>query len=188
MDFLNEFSKKVSHVARSVTEKSKESAELSRLNGELRDAQDALEKLYARYGEACFAMRQGGGDAEEAERLALRVRAAILQVEEAAARRDAAREMKRCPGCGAVHPKEARFCSGCGKRLPEETPKPEPVEPGTYCPGCGAKREDGELRCAVCGAAFDDPGETPTSPTALPKTPAGPDVEEPAEQDATGWD
>ena len=42
MDFLNEFSKKVSSVARSVTEKSKETAEVSRLNAELRDARDAL--------------------------------------------------------------------------------------------------------------------------------------------------
>ena len=47
MDFLNEFSKKVSSVARSVTEKSKETAEVSRLNAELRDARDALEKLRA---------------------------------------------------------------------------------------------------------------------------------------------
>ncbi len=186
MDFLNEFSKKVSSVARSVTEKSKESAELSRLNAELRQAQDALEKLYARYGKACFAVRQGG-DAEEAEQLALRVRAAILQVEEAAARRDAAREMKRCAGCGMVHPKEARFCSGCGKRLPEELPKPEPVEPGAYCPGCGAKREDGELRCAVCGAAFDAPGEPTPGIPAPPPVPAGPDVEEPLEQSAEDW-
>lgn len=189
MDFLNEFSKKVSSVARSVTEKSKETAEVSRLNAELRDARDALEKLYARYGKACFAMRQGGGDREAAEQLELRIRAAILREEEVAARRDAAREMKRCPGCGAVHPKEARFCSGCGKRLPEEAPKPEPVEPGEYCPGCGAKREDGELRCAVCGAAFDAPGEAPAPPAQpLPPAAAGPDVEEPDERDAADWE
>lgn len=189
MDFLNEFGKRVSNVARSVTEKSKESAEVSRLNAELRQAQDALEKLYARFGKVCFAMRQGVGSAETAEELALRIRAAILQEEEAAARRDAAREMKRCPGCGAVHPKEARFCSNCGKRLPEEAPKPEPVEPGEYCPDCGAKREYGELRCAVCGASFDAPGKGSTPPTPpLPTPPAGPDVEEPAAQDADDWE
>ena len=145
----------------------------------LRDARDALEKLYARYGKACFAMRQGGGDREAAEQLELRIRAAILREEEVAARRDAAREMKRCPGCGAVHPKEARFCSGCGKRLPEEAPKPEPVAVGEYCPACGAAREPGEVRCPVCGADFEPRAIGEPAPEIEPAAPDGPDIEEP---------
>ena len=118
MDFFNEFSKKVSSVARSVTEKSKESAEVTRLNAQLRDAREQLEGLYARYGKLCYALRAGGGSREAVEQLEVRIRAAQLEVDEIADKRDAAREMKRCASCGAVYPKEARFCSACGKRLP----------------------------------------------------------------------
>ena len=69
MDFLNEFGKRFSNVARSVSEKSKEGAELSRLNGEVKASEAALEQLYARYGRLCYARREGGGDPVVRERI-----------------------------------------------------------------------------------------------------------------------
>ena len=66
MDFLNEFSRRVSSVARSVTERSKESGEVQRLNAQLRTAQEELDKLYCRYGMACYELKLGGGGREEA--------------------------------------------------------------------------------------------------------------------------
>ena len=176
MDFLNEFGKRFTNVARSVTEKSKENAEVTRLNGELHAAEAALEQLFARFGRLCYS----GGGGEEAEALATRIRAAELLVRELTERRDAAREYKRCLSCGAVFPREAKFCSACGKRLPDEAPKPEPVAEGEYCPDCGALRENGEPRCPVCGAYFDAEPDAPdeTAPEAPAPAP-GLDVEEP---------
>ncbi len=179
MDFLNEFGKRFSSVARSVSEKSKEGAELSRLNGEVKAAEAALEQLYARYGQLCYARRAGGGDPEAIEALEVRIHAARLQLDEAVERRDAAREFKRCQGCGAVYPKEAKFCSACGKRLPDELPKPEPVAVGAYCPGCGALREGDEPRCPVCGAYYDAEPDAPALPAEPAPAPDAPDVEEP---------
>ena len=180
MDFLNEFSKRVSSVARSMAGNSKESAEVARLNSDLQAAEAALEQLYTRYGKACYALREGRGGAEVVDELALRIRAARLQVEEISGRRDAARELKRCLGCGAVFPKEARYCSACGKRLPEEAPKPEPAPAGEYCPNCGAAREGAAELCPVCGAAFvpQDGAEAPPAPV-LPAPDSARDVEEP---------
>ena len=175
MDFLNEFSKKFSSVARSVSGGSKEPAEVTRLNGELRDAEAALRQLYARYGQLCF---DGFGGGEEAEGLATRIRAGRLQVAELTDRRDAARDYKRCLSCGAVHPREAKFCSACGKRLPDAAPKPEPVAAGEYCPACGALREDDAPRCPVCGAYFDAEPEAPAPQAPAPEVGGG-DVEEP---------
>ena len=184
MDFLKEFSKQFTNVARSVSGAPKENPEAAKLNGDLKAARAALKELYARYGEACFALQEGKGNRDEAEALALRVRATLLQVEELTRRQEANRELKRCLNCGAVFPKEARFCSACGKKLPEEMPKPEPVEAGEYCPGGGAKRENGEARCPVCGAPFEPeaPAEEPPRPAPAPEY-AGPDVEEPDDTD-----
>ena len=180
MDFFKEFGKQVSNVARSVTDRSKESAEASKAAGELRAAREALEQLYARYGKACYALKNGRGNREAADELALRIRAAELQAQELAEAYDAAREARRCLSCGAVHPKQARFCSACGKRLPDEAPKPEPMDSAEYCLNCGAKREGGEARCAVCGADFGaQPRPEPVpAPEPAPLTDA-PDTEEP---------
>lgn len=175
MDFLNEFGKRFSNVARSVSGGSKEPAEVTRLNGELREAEAALEQLYARYGRLCF---DGFGGGEEAEGLSTRIRAGRLQVEELTDRRDAARDYKRCPGCGAIHAREAKFCSACGKRLPDAIPKPEPVAAGEYCPACGALREDDAPRCPVCGAYFDAEPEA-KAPTAPAPVMDASDIEEP---------
>ena len=178
MDILNEFSKRFSSMARSVTEKSKEKPEVSRLNAELRAAAAALEQLYARYGREHYAMQSGGGDAKVAEALAVRIHAALLQVEELTAQRDAAREYKRCLACGAIYPKEAKYCAACGKRLPDEFPKPRPAAVGEYCPDCGALREDDAPRCPVCGRYFDAEPEADAGAAPAPVY-AGPDVEEP---------
>ena len=180
MDFFKEFSKQFSSVARSVSEKSKEGAEVTRLTAELRSARETLEQLYCRYGRACYALQAGQGNPDAAAELVLRIRATELQVKELEVRREEAREYKRCPGCGAVYPKEAKFCSACGKKLPEEAPKPEPVEIGEYCPACGAKREGNESRCPGCGADFD-PQAAPQPAPDPGREPAidGADVEEP---------
>ena len=179
MDFFKEFGKQVTSVARSVTEKSKENAEANRLGGELRSAREGLERLYARYGKACYALQNGRGSRDEAAELTLRIRAEEARIEELSEAYDAAREMKRCLSCGAIFPREARFCSACGKRLPEEAPKPEPVAVGEYCPACGAAREPGEVRCPVCGADFEPRAIGEPAPEIEPAAPDGPDIEEP---------
>lgn len=178
MDYLKEFGKQVSHVARSVSGKPKGGSELSRLNAEVKAAEDALEKLYARYGKASYALNRGSGDARALEDLAVQVHAAQLRLGELTEQRDAARQFKRCPSCGTVHPNQAKFCSACGKRLPDEAPRPEPMAEGEYCPGCGALREGGEARCPVCGAYFDAPVPQPDS-ISKPEPEPGPDIEEP---------
>lgn len=179
MDFFKEFSKQFSSVARSVTEKNSRSAEANRLGGELRSAREGLERLYARYGKACYALQNGRGSRDEAAELALRIRAEEERIGELSDAYDAAREVKRCLSCGAMFPKEARFCSACGKRLPEEDPKPEPVAEGEYCPACGAAREPGDLRCPVCGADFGAPSIGEPAPALETDAPDGHDIEEP---------
>jgi len=179
MDFFKEFSRQFSGKGRAASEKAKEGAELNRLSAGLSEAEAALNALFARYGRACYAIRAGRGNPNAAQELALRIRAAELQVEELTAARDAARELKRCLNCGAVFGREARFCSACGKKLPEEAPKPEPVAPGEYCPECGAKREEGDARCPVCGRDFS----VPLAPESAPIEPIYDDLPAPEEPD-----
>ncbi len=186
MDFFNEVSKKFSSVARSVSEKTKESVEVTRLTGDLRNARNELEQLYNSYGKACYALREGEGDAKTADGFADQIRVLLGRIEDLSNQRDELKDVRRCPGCGAVQPRDARFCSSCGKRMPEDAPEVKPDPDREYCPFCGAEKEPESRFCRVCGKTFGIEEETPDAPTGEQARPIDSiDAEEPAGEDAT---
>lgn len=181
MEFFNDLSKRFSNVAKSVTEKTKDSVEVTRIASDLRIQKNALEQLYTELGKVCFALRMGSGNSEQAEQLADRIQRTLNRIEELTAQRDAIRDVRRCPGCGAVMAKDARFCSACGHRMPEDAPSTEDNGPADaeYCPDCGAMRNAGEKFCSVCGKSFE-PAEAPEpQPEPAPVEAAEINTEEP---------
>lgn len=180
MEFFNDLSKRFSNVAKSVTEKTKDSVEVTRIASDLRIQRNALEQLYTELGKVCFALRMGEGDSEQAEQLAERIQRTRERIDELSAQRDAIRDVRRCPGCGAVMARDARFCSACGRRMPEDAPKSAENDPtdAEYCPDCGAQRSEGEKFCTVCGKSFE-PVDTPEAAPVEPAEAAPIDVEEP---------
>ena len=163
MDFFNDLSKRFSSVARSVTEKARDSVESTRLASDLRVQKNALEQLYTELGRLCYDIRMDKGDADQAEQLFDKIQRSRERIEELTAQRDAIRDVRRCPSCGGVMSRDARFCSACGKRLPEEAPVPEPESPADaeYCPECGAQRTADEKFCSVCGKPFEPAAPEP---------------------------
>ena len=157
MEFFNDLSKRFSNVAKSVTEKTKDGVEVTRIASDLRIQRNALEQLYTELGKVCYAIRMGDGDAEQAEQLSARIQRTRARIDELTAQRDAIRDVRRCASCGAVMSKDARFCSSCGKRLPEDPPQVEADGPADvdYCPDCGAQRGANERFCTVCGRPFE---------------------------------
>ena len=171
MEFFNDLSKRFSNVAKSVTEKTKDSVEFTRIASDLRIQKNALEQLYTELGKICYAIRMGEGDPEQAEQLSGRIQRTRARIEELTALRDAIRDVRRCLSCGTVMPKDARFCSACGKRMPEDAPQldTETLADKDYCPDCGTQRSANDRFCVVCGRPFD--AATPVTP------PKSPDIE-----------
>ena len=184
MDFLSEFSKRLSNAARSVvvSDKDRDNAEAARLNEELRAASAELDQLFAAYGRIRFAGENGDAAAD----LTARIRSGMARVEALSARREEWYGGRRCEACGAPQSRSARFCAGCGKRLTDVSAPEEPaIEAQDYCPRCGAAMASGERFCPVCGAdsaAQDAAPEAPFVPDA--RTIERIDVEEPAPGDA----
>ena len=182
MEFFNDLSKRFSNVAKTVSEKTKDSVEVTRIANDLRIQKNSLEQLYSELGKVCYALRMGeaGAAPEQAEQLANRISSVKARIEELSAQRDAIRDVRRCPGCGAVSTKEARFCASCGRRLPEDAPVPEAMDKAEYCPDCGAQRTGEERFCAVCGKSFVEPDEAASAPKDAPEAkPVAFNVEEP---------
>jgi len=154
MDFLGDLGRKFSHAARTVTERTRESVESTKLSVDLRAARGELESRLAELGRAYYDSVTVEGCAVP-EALLMRVRESMAQVEALEGQRDRANRQSRCPACGSVQGAEAKFCSNCGKPMPEAVPAAqEPADEAEYCEDCGAMRQGESKYCAVCGAAF----------------------------------
>ena len=146
MDFLNEIGRKFSHMARSVTEKTREGVENTRIFTDLRSAKNDLEELYCEFGRVCYEIRQGAGDPPEADALAERIGECLERIRELTAMREEIRTagmdllqaapvrihpdflvkkgkgvVRRCPRCGEWYPAVlgalCRPCQGDGPYL-----------------------------------------------------------------------
>ena len=181
MEFFNDLSKRFSNVAKSVTEKTKDGVEVTRIASDLRIQKNALEQLYTELGKVCYAIRMGDGDAEQAEQLSARIQRTRARIDELTAQRDAIRDVRRCASCGAVMSKDARFCSSCGKRLPEDPPRWNPTAPPTWITAptaapsaapasASAPSADAPLRLLLPRR----PQWTPSPPRPRPSTPRSP--------------
>ena len=185
MDFFGDLGRKFSHAARSMTERTKESVESTKLAVDLRAARSDLEEHYAKLGRAYY----DSVTIEKCEvpaELVQQVREAIALVETLTAQRDRASRQNRCPSCGSAQSQEANYCSNCGRPMPESAPAmvEAAVDDAEYCDACGAMRQGESKFCAVCGEAFIKEGENPPAVIRTEKTTAQDSLEEPEDTEA----
>lgn len=179
MDFFGDLGRKFSHAARTVTERTKEGVESTKLAVDLRAARGELEVRLAELGRAYYDSITLEGR-KVAPELIQSVREGIALVESLTAQRDRAVKLNRCASCGSAQSSEARFCSNCGRPMPESASAiAEPVmDDVQYCDVCGAMRQGESAFCAVCGEAFGkEDGNLPA-----PAEPAVADAQEPLEE------
>lgn len=152
MAFFNEFKEKFNKAAQSVSSKTKESVEITRLGSESRSVSTEITTLYEQIGRIYVDSK--GTDHVTLAPLCARVEELKDKLEEIERQKMQLKNQNRCPACGAVMPKNARFCSACGRRMPEPAVEAEPapsVENVAYCPECGAMLRDDDAFCSVCG-------------------------------------
>lgn len=143
----------MSRMAQSAMQKSKEMAEVTKLNLEISNCEQRSREIYIQLGEylsqhpellpagdetvqQCMA-----GLAEQQEKLE-QTRQAILEV----------KNINICPGCGAEVSRSSRFCDRCGTEMVQRPAavQAEPVQ--RVCSQCGEPLDSGALFCGNCGA------------------------------------
>ncbi|MGI6173602.1 MAG: zinc-ribbon domain-containing protein [Christensenellales bacterium] len=120
---LQSIGKMLSDTAKSVTQKAAEAAELSKMNGQLSDINQEIERLYGQVGKAYYTARGSKESFETADAFCERIdslRAELSQMQRAI---DKKRNRNRCAKCGATLTANAKFCVECGTKV--EQPEPE---------------------------------------------------------------
>ena len=175
-----DFFKRVNKAVRGTAEKETNETGIARVTRELNELNVGLEKLFNEYGKAAYAAFKGTGEAEAADKACADIDTSYARIAELKEELDVLNGVRRCPACGAVLPRAARFCMTCGAPQPEDAPKaeePKPEEPKpeeapaeeapaaepekAFCPNCGAVREGEGDVCAACGQPYEAPAEAP---------------------------
>ena len=117
MAFLDDFKEKFNKAAQSVSVKTKDSMEISRLTGESKNVSTELESVYSQIGHTYADSKGQAVDALNA--LCERVVELRARLDDLKMQMLQIKNQNLCPNCGAVIASDSRFCPNCGEKLPE---------------------------------------------------------------------
>lgn len=164
MAFFDDLGKKISSASQSAVQKTKEMAEIAKLNGQISDEEKKLNNYYFQIGKLYVQVHRNDCDAAFAEWVA-----AVQQSEEKIISCQAMiQELKgiaRCANCGAEVPNTAAFCNSCGAPIIKPA-QSAPVAnqysaPMTKCSACGADVPANMSFCTSCGAHVGNAAPAP---------------------------
>lgn len=156
------FFDKISEMAKNVGDKTGDMIEVTKLGGQISDAEKRIVEKKKEIGEYCWGQYIANlqidpevakmcAAIKEDEALIAKTQAEIrsIKADKAAAPVVVEAGLLRCQECGTANPEGTRFCQQCGTKL--EIPAPAaPVEVVT-CPGCGFQNPVGTRFCQECG-------------------------------------
>ena len=144
--FFEQFGKKVTQTSQDAMKKTKEFAEIAKLNTQISDEEKRLNKIYMNLGRLYYQL-YGNQPSLEFKDLCLAIEGSLKNVEHYEVMVNELRGIKRCESCGTEMPIDSTFCQTCGSRLNEERGSVvavvcaksgmENVAQATSCIGCG---------------------------------------------------
>lgn len=159
MAFFDDFGKKLSQAGQSTIQKTKDMADVAKINMQISDEEKKINDTYLQIGKQYMELH--ASDCEESFKgMVQTIKDAQNKIEEYKVQIQDIKGVIRCPKCGAEVAKGALFCSACGEKMPEQQPAQEevaaqaPVEE-KKCSNCGAVLANGALFCAECGTKVE---------------------------------
>lgn len=161
MDFFDNLGKKINDVSQTTIQKTKQIADIAKINALISDEERHENEAYTMLGKAFFEKHQEDENVDESIKEAFdAVSTAKKNIADYEAQLIAIKNEGKCPKCGAEVDKDAKFCPSCGAQMPEkpvEEPKEEPKPVKPVCAKCGAVLEEGQKFCMVCGEPVPQP-------------------------------
>lgn len=141
---MGSWSSKFNKITQSAVSKSKELAEITRINMEINSTEQKLQSAYTELGQSAVENNLLVGKPIVTDLLE-QVGSYKNHIDELKERLNIVRNINICPNCGAEVSRSSRFCDSCGTQMNREILQPT-------CPNCGAAISGGGNFCDSCGA------------------------------------
>ena len=155
MTLFDDLSKKVGSFAHTTVQKSKELAEITKINFQISAEEDKIKKSYTEIGRIYYDENAANATGRIAELCSL-ITLSTDAIEDLHEKINEAKNIVICQKCGKEVDNSNKFCNSCGAPIQFVTPAPEAaVELKTVCKACGAEMSEGSPFCQNCGAKAD---------------------------------
>lgn len=166
MAFFDELSKKISQTSQGVVQKTKDTAEILKLNSAISDEEKKINSFYTELGKAYFEKYCDSCE-EDFQNTITSIKESQAKIEQFSEQVKKLKGIVRCPNCNNDVQYGSPFCNSCGTKL--ETEKPAPSVADKKCAKCGAPLSENSAFCTRCGTKVEQPVAQPQTDTAQDK-------------------
>lgn len=153
MAFFNDLGKKISQTGQMAVQKTKDMADVAKLNSNITEEEKKINNAYYQIGQL-FVARYEGNAEDEFKLLIKQLNESQKKIEELKKQIQDIKGVKRCATCGAEIPENATFCSFCGAGIVQQ----KAVDAGSLvkCDNCDKMVEKGMKFCTFCGSPIQE--------------------------------
>lgn len=144
--FLEQFGKKVSQTGQDAMKKTKELAEIAKLNTQINEEEKRLNKIYMNLGKLYYQLN-GANPELEYQDICLAIKGSIRNINQFQLMIDELKGIKRCKTCGTEMPDTSSYCQSCGSKLNVQEEKVVII----ICEQCGMENGAKATSCVRCG-------------------------------------
>lgn len=170
MAFFEDLGKKITQTSQGVVQKTKDTAEVIKLNGMISDEEKRINNLYNQIGKRYFEIHSDSCE-QALESIVLEIKEAQKKIDDYSEQVKKLKGIVRCSNCGGDVQYGSPFCSTCGSRM--ETPNAQTnINDANVkrCTACGSPIANGCAFCTHCGTKVEEPPIVKTEPETQPVT------------------
>lgn len=148
MAFFDEIGKKLSQTGQAAVQKTKQMADVAKLNSDISDEEKKVTNIYYQIGQLYVSLHNDNPE-PDFEVLIEQLNESQIQIKNLKQQIQDIKGVKRCTTCGAEIPNNATFCSSCGTAIIQQ--KTVDAANLIKCNNCGKMIEKGMKFCTFCG-------------------------------------
>lgn len=154
MAFLDEIGKKISQTGQSALQKTKELADVTRLNGLVSDEERRINNSYLQVGKLYVSLHSNDFESDFSSMIGL-IKESEMKIEDYKHQIQTIRGVKRCLSCGAEVAADAAFCNSCGTKT-AVTVQAVVDENLIQCRNCNKMVKADMKFCVSCGSPISE--------------------------------